>query len=512
MVAPNTSIPSASIGEMVGTVVREAWRRRVLIAIGFAAIAILVLVVGLTMPKKYVSETTILALEQNIVKELTAGVAVSTSLNDRAAMIRDVIFSRKLMLQILDDGGWMARKPTPVEQERYMNEIADRTTISGGKDNLIRLSYHDSDPQRAYTVVTRMAELFMAEVREAKARESRDAFRFIDNQVQAYQGKLGEVESRMAAYREKHPDFVLNADQASTERLTDLRRQVEASKLELAQQRSIETTLAAQLAGTSPTQSGGTTLIRGATADPRVKELQSQLNAALLSYTDQHPDVVRLRAQLAEAQSESKGSAAVFGSSSQSNPFYAQLRGRLSDVRSQIAGLQSRVEAGTAMSQSEFERNRGASSGDQAGMELSSDYQVYRDLYQKLLSRRETARVSMNLDAEQSGIGFRIQEPAIYPLESVGLRFLHFAIGGLLLAVLLPLGVVAALSQFDGKLRTSAALERALGFPVMASVPAYRTAQDRSVDRSRTAILIALVLGVLLIYAILYAVRQWGWM
>ena len=94
----------------------------------------------------------------------------------------------------------------------------------------------------------------------------------------------------------------------------------------------------------------------------------------------------------------------------------------------------------------------------------------------------------------------------------MGLRFLHFAIGGLLLAVLLPLGVVAALSQFDGKLRTSTALERALGLPVMATIPAYRTTADRSQNRSRTALMIALVLGVLLIYAILYAMRQWGWM
>lgn len=506
-------VQSVSIGEMIGTVAREAWRRRVGIALGFVAVALIALVVGLMLPKKYVSETTILALEQNIVKELTAGVAVPTSLSDRAAMIRDVIFSRKVMLQILDDGGWMARKPTPVEQERYMNEISTRTTISGGKDNLIRLSYSDNDPQRAYTVVTRMADLFMAEVREAKARESRDAYRFIDSQVQAYQQKLIEVENRMSAYREKHPDFTVNAEQETTDRLTELRRQVEATKLELAQQRSIETALSAQLAETSPTISGGTTLIRGATSNPRVAELQAQLNAALLNYTDQHPDVVRLRAQLAEAKSEGKGgSGAVFGSTSQANPFYAQLRGRLSDVRSQIAGLQSRIDAGGLMAQSESERSRRVGSGDQAGMELSSDYQVYRDLYQKLLTRRETARVSMNLDAEQSGIGFRIQEPAVYPLESVGLRFLHFAIGGLLLAVLLPLGLVAALSQFDGKLRTSAALERALGLPVMASIPAYRTTADRGRNRSRTALMIALVLGVLLIYAILYAMRQWGWM
>lgn len=504
---------SAGIGEMIATVVREAWRRRVLIAIGFAVIALLALVIGMTLPKKYVSETTILALEQNIVKELTAGVAVSTSLNDRAAMVRDVIFSRKLMLQILDDGGWMARKPTPVEQERYMNEIAARTSISGGKDNLIRLSYHDNDAQRAYTVVTRMAELFMAEVREGKSRESRDAFRFIDNQVQAYQQKLGEVENRMAAYREKHPDFTLDTGKDTTDRLVDLRRQLETSKLELAQQRSVEAALSSQLAGTSQTQSTGTTLVRAATTNPRVAELQAELNRALITYTDQHPDVVRLRSQLREAQNErSTGSAAVYGSNSQSNPVYVQLRSRLTDVRSQIAGLQARIEVGAALVQSETERSQRSANVDQAGMELSSDYQVYRDLYQKLLARRETARVSMNLDAEQSGLGFRIQEPAAFPLESVGLRFLHFAIGGLLLAGLIPLGVVAGLAQFDGKVRSAPALERALGLPVMASIPAYRTAQDRSRERSRTALLVAVVLGVMVIYAILYALRQWGLM
>ena len=502
---------SLSIGETIKTITREVWRRRVAMAIGFAVVGILVLLVGMMLPKKYVSETTILALEQNIVKELTAGVAVSTSLNDRAAMIRDVIFSRKVMLQILDDGGWMASKPTALQQARTMNEISNRTNISGGKDNLIRLSYSDSDPQRAYTVVTRMAELFMAEVREAKARESRDAFRFIDDQVQAYQQKLVDVENRMAAYRESNPDFTINAEQEASIRLTELRRQVEASKLELSQQRSIESALSAQLAATSTTTTGNKTVIRRATVDPRIADLQSQLNTALLNYTDQHPDVIRLREQLARAQAEDHGgTGALFGSTSQANPFYEQLRGRLSDVRSQIAGLKSRIDAGTVMAQSEFARSGRVGSGDQAGMELSSDYIVYRDLYQKLLGRRETARVSMNLDAEQSGLGFRIQEPALYPLESVGLRLLHIAIGGLLLALLLPIGVVAALSQFDGKLRTSAALERALGIPVMATVPALRTSADQGRERKRTVLAMALVVSTLLIYVIVFVLRQWS--
>lgn len=506
--------PSSAMGELLSTTLRELWRRRLLIGIVFAVVALLVLSIGLMLPKKYVSETTVLALEQNIVNELTAGVAVATGLHDRASMVRDVIFSRKLMLQVLDAGGWMESDPSPVEQDRLIKAIIARTTIAGSKDNLIRISYNDRDPQRAFTVVQRMAELFIAEVREGKARESRDAFRFIDSQVQAYQQKLVEVERRMTAYREKNPEFMVGSEKESSERMTDLRRQVESGKLELAQLKSVESALAGQLAGTPESISTTTrSPYRSNVADPRVVELQNELARALTSYTEQHPDVVRLRAQLREAQA--LGGAAAGGgisSISQGNPVHAQLRSRLIDVRSQIAGLQSRIDAGGVMLQSEFQRGQNKQGTDLAGMELSADYQVYRELYQKLLARRESARVSMNLDAEQSGVGFRIHEPALFPLQSVGVRLLHVAMGGLLLAILLPIGAVAGWTQIDGKLRSAGALERSLGFPVMASIPAYRTTNDRGGERSRNALLVAIVVGVLMIYAILFALRQWGLM
>src|SRR3546814_4245213 len=44
--------------------------------------------------------------------------------------------------------------------------------------------------------------------------------------------------------------------------------------------------------------------------------------------------------------------------------------------------------------------------------ELTRDYTVNRDVYQDLLKRRESARVSMNLDADQDGPSFAVQNPA----------------------------------------------------------------------------------------------------
>src|SRR5690606_13821217 len=74
--------------------------------------------------------------------------------------------------------------------------------------------------------------------------------------------------------------------------------------------------------------------------------------------------------------------------------------------------------------------------------ELNRDYEVNREIYADLTRRRESARVSMNLDREQKGLTMRIDEPPYVPHKPSGLQFVHFAIGGPILALLLPIGVV----------------------------------------------------------------------
>ena len=65
-----------------------AKRRPVLLASVFAAIALLALVIGLLVPKKYTASTSILVEHGNIIEPLMEGRAVSTSVANRAMMAR----------------------------------------------------------------------------------------------------------------------------------------------------------------------------------------------------------------------------------------------------------------------------------------------------------------------------------------------------------------------------------------------------------------------------------------
>src|SRR5690625_7848949 len=59
--------------------------------------------------------------------------------------------------------------------------------------------------------------------------------------------------------------------------------------------------------------------------------------------------------------------------------------------------------------------------------ELTRDYNVTRDVYEEMLQRKESARLSMALDVEGQGVSYQIQDPARYPTNPSGLQFIHFA-------------------------------------------------------------------------------------
>jgi len=133
-------------GDLISVLLAEARRRMVTLTTLFAVIAVAALLIGITLPRKYESSTTILVQESNIVTGLMEGRAVATGVADRASIAREVIFSRKVLSGILETGGWLVGNPSPLDQDRMSEAITKRTTISSPRDNLIQIAYSDSDP------------------------------------------------------------------------------------------------------------------------------------------------------------------------------------------------------------------------------------------------------------------------------------------------------------------------------------------------------------------------------
>ncbi|WP_230474690.1 XrtA system polysaccharide chain length determinant [Dyella monticola] len=504
---------------MLPALLTEARRRRMTLGIAFAVIAVAALVVGMFWPKKYEASTTILAQESSIITPLMEGAASATGNANRAGIANNVIFSRKVLNQILVTGGWMAAHPTPIQQDRIIEGIRARTKVQTSHGNLITINYADSDPQRAFVVTREFARLFISESLASKQRESRDAYDFINSQVEAYRQKLTDAEDKLKAYRDSNTDARPGSDADTNSRISQLRTQIENTQLELTEKRSQASALEAQLSGESEVNAVHT---RQGIYDTQLADLQGQLDKLLLTYTDQYPDVIRIRHQIQDlrqqiAQSDQRKQAAQaagtpipLDNAVQMNPLYQQLKIQLAATEGDAAAAQARISASESMLATELERSKRISNSENVTSELTRDYDVNRDVYQDLLKRRENARVSMNLDAEQRGLTFLIQNPAAMPLVPSGLRFIHFGAAGLALSLGIPFGLLFALVRFDPRVRSVEQLERAIGPSVLATIPFYPTPRDRRRDRLHNAMLVLTVAGVAAFYLVLFWLRQKG--
>ena len=489
----------------------QAFRRHALPLVSvFAFIAFAALALGMIRPDRYTSSTTILVEDRSTVAPLMDG-AVPTESTNYAAIARELAFSRRVMNEILRSGGWLADQPSPIEQDRLIEDIKDRTQIDVSDRarprttdpslNLIKISYTDSDPQRAYTVAKRFAELLMEESLAAKADESRDAYKFIDTEVKKYHRTLVDAEKRLQEYRTANPNALPGMDtENAAARVSELRGAIHSAQMDLADMSSQETQLRRALAGESE--------ISGVSRNSRLLELQAERNRLLMNYTEQHPDVVRVQRQIEEVQRGGgpRGPIALGGTVT-ANPLHADLRRRLADVRAMSAAAASRAATGQALLNQELARSQQLVASEGTLAELLRDHEVNRDLYQDLLKRRENARVSMNLDAERRGLNFRIQEPAAVPLQPTGARLMHFAGAGLVIALAVPILLLLLLVRHDPRVRTPMQIERDAGLPVLGTIPAHLTRARQAQASRRYVLASALLLAVPAVYGLVLVLK-----
>ena len=475
----------------------------------FAVISLMFLIAGLYWPKKYESSTIILASEKNIITPLMEGTAVATGVQSLAGNAREIILNRRILEQVMRYAGWPLDSMTPLQIETAIEEISKRTKVDNVGVGLLRISYTDPDPRRAFKTTERFADLFIDESLKAKKNESRTAFEFVDSQVKLYHKKLLDAESRLKAFRGDNADARPGSQTDVDARIAQLRQQLEQTRLQLSEAKEREKTLIKQLSGEAAFSEQ---LTKEQQIRERIAELQHQRENLLLSYKESHPDVVRLKHQIQEMEEQLKQEAArrkeiiealregkedSRTSMIQHNPLYQQLRRQLADTRTQIATLETRARITNGFLSEALERSVRITDSEAELAELMRDYEVNRTLYSDLLRRRENARVSMSLDQEGQGLSFKIQEPAVLPLKPSGLRLLHFMIAGMVLGIGVPLAMIATVIQVDPRVRQYGVLQQDLKLRLLSVIPTLQTPRGRRLNRLLDVGLALVVLAVI---------------
>lgn len=500
---------------LVKLIVNEAFESRRAVVAVFVAVNLLMVMIGLVWPKGYSAYTTILMDEKNIIQPLMQGAAVTTDVVDRSRLAKEIIYGRKIMNQIMSETGWLRDKPSPEEQEKIMKKLIRRTAIVNIGHKIIKIEYRDDDPERAFLITKRYAELFIDEALGAKAAESQAAFDFIDKQVQEYHDKLIGAEEQLKEFRSANLDAQPGTDGNISTRLNALQTRIQQADEEFKDAGIKKMSLEKQLNGEVEAVS---LLSRENQYRTRIAELQSQLETLRLSYLDTYPDIVRIRHQIDDlneqiaAEKQRRETAKATGrvphdDTVVNNPMYQQLRNEMSQTQVRIDTLSARIAEAKRQMQSELERGKRVHGSEATLAELTRDYQVNRDIYQDLLKRRENARVSMNLDKEKQGLTFRIQEPATIPLEPNGMRFWHYIVVGLVFGALLALALVYAKLRLDPRMRIGSFVAERQKIPLLAVVPHLWSPMEVGMVRRDVQRLSAMVASTLTVVVLVSLLR-----
>ncbi|MHB8742766.1 MAG: XrtA system polysaccharide chain length determinant [Sulfuricaulis sp.] len=496
--------------QLIKVLVNETFYHRKAVVAAFVVINLVMLVGGLLWPTGYVASTIIVVQDKNVIEPLMQGAAATTDVVDRGRLAREVIFGRKVMNQVLEDSGWMKDNPSPTEQQKIIDKIIQQTTITNVGKDVIKIQYKDDIPERALKTTQTFANLFISESLAAKLAESKSAFDFINKETEKYHDKLTSAEEQLKEFHIANLDAEPGTDADINTRLGDLQKRIEQGRQDLTEAEVKKSSLAKQLSGEAEI---ATTLSREGQFRTRIAELQSKIDTLRLSYHDTYPDIVQLKHQIEDlrqmivedqqqrAAAKASGKVAL-DASVVNNPMYQQLKSELSQTEVNIEMLNARIAEAKREQAQELDRGRRVNGGEATLAELTRDYQVNRDIYQDLLRRRENARVSMNLDADKQGLTIKIQEPAVLPLQPSGLRFVHFVIGGPVLGILLPLGLLFARTRIDPRIRVGTVFPEKLKLPLLAVVPHLWTPPETLMIRRGIERLSLVVSGTFVIIAV----------
>jgi polysaccharide chain length determinant protein (PEP-CTERM system associated) len=478
------------------------WRRK-WIALGVVWLAALIGWGGVTLiPRSYESDARAFVDVNGMLTPLLKGLVVDTTAASQTSdYVRQTLLSRPNLEEVIH----LAQMDIGINQtqkDSLIGNIANQVTIRAQAKNLFQISYSDSSPARAKNVVDALLTIFAEKAASSNRVEMEKARKFLDDQIMAHEEQLRASEQRRADFRRQYAEML--ADPISGQpRLQTLANELNQAKLAynqlLLQQKALENQLkevpqfrtvetANPLLGDNGDARGGGNSPAGLLSNAR-----NNLAALRLRYTDQHPDVIAaknqvasLEAQLVEfnqaaaqaAQNAPKTSDAATSvepmiKTQQPNPLYEQMRLKLVDFSTTVPAAKQRLDQATE----EYNKSKTMTAQipdiDAKAKDLDRDYDIVKKNHDELIARRESANLSQAADDQADRTQFRIVDPPQVPINpsfpNLPLMFSLVLVMSIGVGLAIPIAIELFRSTFSSALRL-----RGLGLPVIGAVTYVR--------------------------------------
>lgn len=373
---------------------------------------------------------------------------------------------------------------TPREIEGAVGGLRGSIKIKSEQDNLFEISATMSAGDRsdgeaatlARDVVQKLIDIFVEENLAGGRGETSDTLRFLDEQLAKRQKDLEIAEQKRVKFETDNLGMLPGVGSVS-QRLEAGRVEINQIDSQLISAQSALAAINGQLAGTPQTIAGG-----GSAGVNPLAQAQGELAASKArGLTDQHPDVIALKSQIAALRAAGAGASTSYAVA---NPAYGSLVSMRAERQASVTGLQARksalqAEMSAMVAQQVQEPGIAA---EQA--RIARDYEVLKAQYDKLLADREQVKLRGQVETQTDAVRFDLITPPSSPRTPVAPNRPMLLIGVLFAGIFGGIGAAFAMGQLSASYPTAAKLETASGLQVIGSISQMLTQAQRD-ERKR---------------------------
>ncbi len=451
------------------------------------------------LPDRYKSQTLVLVEQQTVPSDFVKPVDTS-DISQRLASMQQQILSRSRLEPIIRQFGLysneMSRKPMEVLVAQLQKAIEVTPILPMAETRASNLpgfyvNVTLDNPRTAQEVCTTVTSMFIEENLHLRQQHSEDTTQFLAQQLADAKAKLDEQDAKLAAFESHNLGSLPDEEKTNLNLLTGLTSQLDAATQALSraqQDKSFaESMLTQQVAAWQASQGGG----NPETMEQQLSALQTELARLEARYTEDHPDVIKAKNDVAALKKKIADSEAQKTPDSEKNlkstvepQQIAQLRAQIhtydqviaerareqDQVKQQIKVFQGRIQSSPAV--------------EQQYKALTRDYQTALEFYNDLLKKRDQSAMASDLERRQEGEQFRVLDPANLPDRPSFPNRPLFALGGFGGGLGLGLGLAFVLEMRDTSFRTERDVEFSLHLPVLAMIPAIEPLSVKKLRKS----------------------------
>lgn len=482
-------------------------RRRIKLIVIPSLLAPLVgFLISYALTPKYTSKA-LLLVEGQMVPAGYVKPIVTERVSDRMITLEQNVLSRSRLQPLVERLG-LARKGKTVDD--WIEEIRDNLQVTeanlgkaptepgvakgpGGTADVsgFYVSFTTRDPRDAQQVCSEIASMLLAanlELREQVARSTTD---FLSRQLDQSKHNLDELDSKLSAFKQEHIGRLPGDVDSNLKILASLDSQLDAITQTISRAQQDKSYAEQMVSEELQVWKASQASPNYSTLREQLIKLQDQLVVLQSRYTEDYPDVVKTKHEIArlkdtlnainsdpEKSGLSKDASVPKAGPKLDPPEVLRLRDQIHRdemVMEHATGEQKRVEGQINLYQS---RLAVSPEIEDEYKQLTRDNTTAHNMYDQLLTNENTAEMQTEMERYQEGEQLKLLDPASLPdSPSFPIRWMFAAYG---LGCGLGLGLLAAfwLEFRDKSIKDEGDVLAALELPMLGSVPWLGTAED----------------------------------